>query len=167
MRKWCFTLLCLAISPLGAVEVPGNSAGTAAALLNQPTGNPVLERNKANVLAFYDLMFNQSKPAQAIGLYVGATYVQHNPEVPDGKEAFIKFFEKMAVDYPGKKVDFKRVFADGSYVMLHSNHFFPGLLGGDWAATDIFRLDEQGKILEHWDVIQKVPSTAAHPNGMY
>lgn len=132
-----------------------------------PNADPNLERNKKNVLAFYDLMFNQSKPAEAIRLYSGATYIQHNPEVADGKEAFIAFFEKMARDYPGKSVEFKRVFAEGNYVILHSDHRFPGWRGGSWAAMDIFRLDEAGKLLEHWDVLQKVPGKSANQNGMF
>jgi predicted SnoaL-like aldol condensation-catalyzing enzyme len=132
-----------------------------------PSGNLSLERNKANVMAFYDLMFNGSNPAQAMLLYGGQTYIQHNPEVPNGKAAFIAFFEKMAKDSPGKSVTFKRVFAEGNFVTLHSAHYFPGWFGGTWAAIDIFRLDEQGKILEHWDVLQKVPSNAAHSNGMF
>ena len=136
-------------------------------LLNLPNSNPVLERNKAQVIAFYDLMFNQSKPAEAMRLYGGKTYIQHNPEVPDGKEAFITFFEKMAKDSPGKSVAFKRVFAEGEYVTLHSVHRFPGLFGGEWAAMDIFRCDEEGKVVEHWDVLQKVPSSAANRNGMF
>jgi predicted SnoaL-like aldol condensation-catalyzing enzyme len=136
-------------------------------MLNVPTGNPRLERNKQNVLAFYDLMFNQSKPAEAQRLYGGATYTQHNPEVPDGKEAFIAFFEQMARDYPGKSVHFKRVFADGDYVILHSEHRFPGVRGGSWAAIDIFRLDADGKLVEHWDVLQKVPRKSANSNGMF
>jgi predicted SnoaL-like aldol condensation-catalyzing enzyme len=126
-----------------------------------------LERNKNNVLAFYELMFNQPKPAEAMRLYGGASYTQHNPEVPDGKEAFITFFEKMAKDSPGKSVHFKRVLAEGDYVTLHSEHRFPGFFGGSWAAIDIFRLDNEGRIVEHWDVLQKVPSKAAHGNGMF
>lgn len=126
-----------------------------------------LERNKANVLAFYDLMFNQSKPAEAMRLFGGASYKQHNPEVADGKQAFIDFFEEMAQEYPGKSVDFMRVFADGQFVVLHSAHHFPGLLGGVWAAMDIFKLDEEGYLVEHCDVLQKVPSTAKHQNGMF
>lgn len=126
-----------------------------------------LQRNKATVVAFYDLMFNRSKPADAVQLYVGPTYTQHNPEVPDGKQAFIEFFEKMAKEYPGKEARFKRVFAEGHFVTLHSEHWFPGWKGGSWAAIDLFRLDDDGRIVEHWDVLQKVPDQSAHSNGMF
>jgi predicted SnoaL-like aldol condensation-catalyzing enzyme len=136
-------------------------------VLNAPSGSPTLERNKANVLRFYDLMFNQSKPAEAMQRFGGAVYTQHNPEVPDGRDGFVGFFERMAREHPGKSVAFKRVFADGSYVILHSEHRFPGWRGGRWAAMDIFRLDDQGKIVEHWDVLQKVPSRSANDNGMF
>jgi len=78
------------------------------------------ERNKDNAQAFYDLMFNQSNPRDAIDKFVGAEYIQHNPEVGDGKEAFIQYFERMAAEYPGKSVVFKRVFADGDHVILHA-----------------------------------------------
>lgn len=132
-----------------------------------PSANDTLERNKRVVVQFYDLMFNRSQPAEAMRLFGGDTYTQHNPEVPDGKAAFIAYFEKMARDYPGKLVNFKRVFAEGNFVTLHSEHVFPGWRGGRWAAIDIFRLTPDGKIVEHWDVLQKVPSTAAHANGMF
>lgn len=138
-----------------------------AAVFSIPSANPDLERNKSNVLAFYDLMFNQSKPADAMRLYGGATYTQHNPDVPDGRDAFIAFFEKMAKDYPEKSVTFKRVFAERNYVILHSEHRFPGWRGGKWAAMDIFRLDDQGKLVEHWDAVQKVPNKSANGNGMF
>lgn len=151
-----------------AAEVPAlTSIPAAKAMFSIDSGDARLERNKANVIAFYDLAFNQSQPAQAMQRYAGARYTQHNSEVADGPAGFIAYFEQMARDYPGKSIEFKRVFAEGQYVIVHSEHKFPGWRGGSWAAIDIFRLDEAGKIVEHWDTLQKVPSSMPHRNGMF
>lgn len=123
------------------------------------------QRNTLNAQAFYDLMFNQSRPEEAIAKYVGEVYIQHNPEVGDGKEAFIEYFKRMNAEYPQKQVHFKRTVAEDDYVVLHCHQVWPG--DADYAGIDIFRFDHKGKIVEHWDVLQIVPKNSNNSNTMF
>ncbi len=122
------------------------------------------EANRRAVLAFYEKGLNQ-KDAEAALQYVGNRYVQHNPTAADGPEGFRKFIAFLREKFPNSKSEIKRSFAEGDYVILHVHAVRePGTRGN--AIVDIFKL-ENGKIVEHWDVIQPVPETAANSNGMF
>jgi predicted SnoaL-like aldol condensation-catalyzing enzyme len=120
-----------------------------------------LESNKRTVVEYYELAFNGRQPEQAVEKYVGSQYIQHNPQAPDGPDAFIAFVKA----FPEASVDIRRVFAEGDIVVTHGLLKFspddPGTV-----AADFFRL-EDGKIVEHWDVLQPWPEESANPHPMF
>ena len=123
------------------------------------------ERNKQAVLDFYDKGLNQ-KDFAAASKHFGATYIQHNPNAADGPDGFKGFVEFLKAKFPQSKSEIKRVFADGDYVIVHVHAVRePGTRGS--AIVDIFRLDANGKIVEHWDVVQPIPEKAANNNTMF
>ena len=117
------------------------------------------------VVAFYRMAFEDHKVAEAFALYVSPIYKQHNPRVPDGPQATIDFLSRRFRENPTATNRMVRVIADGPMVALHV-HSILGPTDRGNAIVDIFRV-ENGKIVEHWDVIQAVPETAANPNTMF
>jgi predicted SnoaL-like aldol condensation-catalyzing enzyme len=126
--------------------------------------NHNLEANKQNAIDFYKMAYEGS-PQQAVEKYVGADYIQHNPLVGNGKQAFIAYFEKMANEYPNKSIRFVRAIAQNDLVSLHTHQIWPN--NDEYVTMDFFRFDQDGKIVEHWDAIQQVPSVTKNGNPMY
>jgi len=123
-----------------------------------------LEQNKKNAIAFYKMAY-EGDPRKAVELYTGGKYIQHNPDVADGPEGFIHYFERMLKEYPEKSIEFVRCIAEGNLVALHTHQTWPG--NDEYITMDFFRFDEHGKICEHWDAIQQIPNESANPNTMY
>ena len=120
-----------------------------------------LEENKRMVVEYYELAFNEHKPEEAVEKYVGSRYIQHNPQAPDGTEAFIAFVKA----FPEMSVDIRRVIAEGDLVVTHGVVKFTADDRGT-VAVDFFRL-EDGKVVEHWDVLQPWPEESANPHPMF
>jgi predicted SnoaL-like aldol condensation-catalyzing enzyme len=122
------------------------------------------EANKKSVLEFYDAALNR-KDFDAAAKFFGPHYIQHNPTAPDGIEGFKAFLGFLREKFPQSRSEIKRVWAEGDYVILHVHAVrTPGARGS--AIVDVFKL-ENGKIVEHWDVIQEIPEKAANSNGMF
>lgn len=123
-----------------------------------------LIQNKANAIAFYRMAY-EGNPRQAVELFVGAEYIQHNPLVGDGRQSFIEYFERMAREYPEKSIEFVREVAEGNLVALHTHQIWPG--NDEYVTMDFFRFDDSGKIVEHWDAVQQIPEDSANGNTMF
>ena len=119
--------------------------------------------HKARAIDFYRMAF-EGNPREAVKLYVGDTYIQHNPLVEDGPEGFITYFERMAEEHPEKSVAFLREVEEEDLDALHTHQVWPG--DGEYITMDFFRFDADGRIVEHWDAIQQVPEDSQNDNGM-
>lgn len=120
-------------------------------------------RNEKIVRDFYNKVFI-AKNASAVVNYLEQDYIQHNPNVPTGRQAFINAFTQIFKQNPNFSIQIKRIYTDGNYVIVHS--FSPRGPSGS-AVVDIYRLNENGKSAEHWDVIQQIPSKSANNNTMF
>jgi len=123
-----------------------------------------MNQNKKDAISFYSMAYN-GNPREAVELFVGSEYIQHNPLVGDGKEPFIEYFERMATEYPNKSIEFVRAVAEGNLVALHTHQVWPG--NEEYVTMDFFRFDDLGKIVEHWDSMQQIPDGSANNNTMY
>ena len=124
-----------------------------------------IEHNKRIVREYYELAFNDKQPAEAVARYVGSEYIQHNPQAPDGADAFVAFVTGFAAQFPDLHVDIRRIVADGDIVVTHglitTSADDPGTV-----AADFFRVRD-GKIVEHWDVLQVIPEHSENDNSMF
>ena len=116
-------------------------------------------RNKNNVLALYDLMINRKRSEEATAKFVSPSYIQHNPLIPDGSLALGRFFAKITAERPRARVVVHQIIAVGDYVWAHLN--FLNLFNDDpddtgVAGVDIYRMNAEGKAVEHWDTLQLV-----------
>ena len=168
-------LIAVAVTAIMAVGVgaalantqghrPPNGAGRHG--FHGPCSPAHVQRNKANVVAYYTTAFNDKNPELAVQKYGGAMYIQHNPQAADGFDAFIAFVNSFTQKFPQLHVDIKRVIGECNMVVTHS-HITTSPDDRGSAVADFFRLDRRGKVVEHWDVIQAVPETSANDNTMF
>jgi predicted SnoaL-like aldol condensation-catalyzing enzyme len=152
MIRTVFAALALVAFALGVSPASANDAAK-------------LEQNKKNVVEFYNAVLNE-KDFDKASKYLGATYIQHNPTAPDGPEGLKGFVNFLKEKFPQNKSEIKRVFAEGNYVIVHVHAVRePGTRGN--AIIDIFRLDDAGKVVEHWDAVQPIPEKAMNNNTMF
>jgi len=124
------------------------------------------EAKKRFVTEFYNKALND-KDYETASKYLGDKYIQHNPTAADGPEGLKGFIEFLKARFPQQHNEIKHAYVDGDFVILHVHSVRePGTLGR--AIVDIFRL-ENGKVVEHWDVIQDVadPAGAKNAHGMF
>ncbi|MGR5238113.1 nuclear transport factor 2 family protein [Vibrio alfacsensis] len=122
------------------------------------------EENKRSAIAFYEMAY-RGNPRKAVEEFIGDEYIQHNPLVGNGTEPFIEYFERMQQEYPEKDITFVRAVAEGNLVALHTHQTWPDDV--EYVTMDFFRFDLYGKIVEHWDALQEIPTETLNGNTMY
>jgi predicted SnoaL-like aldol condensation-catalyzing enzyme len=128
------------------------------------SGLSVTEKNRIIVEAFAELFYRQKNVRKAFLDFVSENYIQHNPSIPDGREAAIEMLEPK-FSQPAASFNIKRILVDGDLAAIHLH----GKMSADspgGAVVDIFRL-QNGKISEHWDVLQPMPTDAINPHPMF
>jgi predicted SnoaL-like aldol condensation-catalyzing enzyme len=151
MKKLLSLLLVMSIAI--AVYAAPNAGGVSAQELNQQT-----------VIDFYNKAIND-KDFDAAKVHFGNRYIQHNPMAADGPEGLKAYIGYLKANKPKLKAEIKRSFADGDYVILHV-HVKDNPTDRGVAVVDIYKM-ENGKVVEHWDVIQPVPEKALNDNTMF
>ncbi len=124
-----------------------------------------LSQNKHIAKDCLDLLFNRKKPSEAAARYIGEGYRQHNPEAADGPQGVIAYASSYNKNNPDAHMDFKRIIAEGNLVAVHS-HLKRNTSDPGESIVDIFRV-EDGKLVEHWDIVQLVPPRAENRNTMF
>lgn len=120
---------------------------------------------EAAAVDFLQTSFNEGEPEKAVKEYVGDKYIQHNPQVGDGADAFIGFVQSFRGQFPEMHLEVKRTITQDDMVVTHSHLVLkPG--GPGVAVADFFRF-QGDKLVEHWDVIQNIPDDAANSNSMF
>jgi predicted SnoaL-like aldol condensation-catalyzing enzyme len=123
------------------------------------------QANKDIAVGFFQKAFVERNPAEAVATYMGDPYVQHNPQAPDGRDGSVLAIGGLLESAPDMIFETKRVIAEGDIVALH-NHMRMSPEDRGYATVDLFRIVD-GKIMEHWDVIQPIPEDAANDNTMF
>ena len=149
-------LIFIAAIMLAGTTTSANAQSPAAGLTKNPAGIAAVE--------FLDLAVNQKNVDEAIAKYVAPPYTQHDPGIPDGVDGVRNGITGFLKQVPALHIEFKRVIVDGDFVAVYS--LFQGLGEHGTAVVDIFRV-KNGKLVEHWDVKQPVPESAANKNTMF
>jgi predicted SnoaL-like aldol condensation-catalyzing enzyme len=157
----------VACSPTSEAPAPAAAVPDAAAVAAEAAAKADADKSaKIQVVKdFYEAAINQ-KDFDKASAFLGATYIQHNPTAADGPEGLKAFLEFLKAKFPQAHSDIKHAYADGNFVVLHVHSLREPNTPGR-AIVDIFRLDENNKVVEHWDVVQDIPAEPKNTNTMF